>query len=194
MKCIFLGKQTTLQNSRYAQVAFPHSFWIYLDAVQKKKKERKKASFHRKASALILLRVLSIFMPRWISIRWVNHVIDFHPVTSSSGICDVQTAPLLPLLFPAALCQHLHTYMHFITIMGNKYDLSNPFRPHDLLLIVISLTYAAHGRKTDTRSLPSHHYGHYNKIRYENKLHFLSNLSDCLIRNGCFARTTIPLT
>lgn len=132
----------------------------------------KKIIFCRKATVLILLRVLSIFMVGWISIRWVNHVIDFHPVTFSSGICDVQAALLFPVIFCCLVSTpprvHALYYDH-----GKKYDLYNPFRPHDPLFIVISLTLSAHRCKMDTRPLQSHYYTHYNKIRYENKLHFV---------------------
>lgn len=85
-------------------------------------------------------------MLRWISIRWANHVIDFHPVTFSSGICDVQTALLLPVFF----CRLVSTPPHVHALYynhGNKYDLCNPFRPHEPLLIVISLNYAVHGAR-----------------------------------------------
>lgn len=132
---------------------------------------QKNSLFHRRAAVLILLTVLSIFMLRRISIRWVKHVIDFHPVTFSSGICDVHTA----LLFPAFFCCLMSTPPHIHALHynhGNKYDLCNPFRPHDPLFIMISLTYSTQTCKMDTRALHSHYYTHYNKIRYEDKLHF----------------------
>lgn len=44
---------------------------------------------------------------------------------------------------------------------GNKYDLCNPFRPHDPLFIVISLTHT--GARWTLGSLPSHYYNHFNK-------------------------------
>ncbi len=138
----------------------------YLDSMLKRK-----VLYSRKASHLIFLSMLSVFMLKWISIKWVNHVIDFHPVTFSSGICDVQTALLLPIFLCCLVTTPLHVPALYFN-HENKYDLCNPFRPHDPLLIVISLTCPAHGRKMDTGSLPSHFYSHYNKIRYENKLHF----------------------
>lgn len=119
-------------------------------------------------------------MLRWISIRWAKHVIDFHPVTFHSGICDVQTVllppPLLLVLLVCLfllLCVNIFTYMHFITVMGNKYDLCDPFE--DTCPRFFTEHFISVGRKwctIDTWSLSRTRYSHYIKIWY-NKLHLI---------------------
>lgn len=80
-----------------------------------------------RAAVFIFLGVLSVFMLRWLSISSARHVIDFHPVTFCSGVCDLHTGggwgyyPLgrLFLFFfrfnpRRPSCQHTRTYVHSI--------------------------------------------------------------------------------
>lgn len=84
-----------------------------------------------RSTVWIFLWVLSMFMPRWISIRWTKHVIDFHPVTFSSRVCEIQTPSVKRVFFSATLCQHLHTFRLFIAIRGAERDLCDSFRAHE---------------------------------------------------------------
>lgn len=96
-------------------------------------------------------------MLRWVSISSARRVIDFHPVTFCSGVCDIHTgggrghypSSLYSLFhslhFPlaAALCQHTRTYVrkHVRSIAGapdSECNLRNAFRPCLPLLIAIS--------------------------------------------------------
>lgn len=129
-----------------------------------------------------------MFTLKWLSIRWANHVIDFHPVTFSSGLCEAQT-PAPPPPLPIFFCCLVSTPPHIRALYynnGDKYDLCFSFRTHVLLLVVISLTKAAH----KARWTPGHYQVAITAITIkpgtrEHITFFLSNLNDGLICSDC---------
>lgn len=119
-----------------------------------------------RAAVFIFRGVLSVFMLRWVSISSARHVIDFHPVTFCSGVCDIHTGGGWGY-YPSAVfsssfflasprrrsCQHTRTYVHSIAAAERMNVICVIHLGHaDRRLIAVLLTRSAGGTggKTDT--------------------------------------------
>lgn len=97
------------------QQHFHSLFSNYLCAARENKTQNDNKLFDRnnkKAAVFIFLRLLSVSLLRWMSIRSPSRVIDFQPVTFCSDICDVHTGLLFLVAPPRPLSPPTPPHVH----------------------------------------------------------------------------------